>query len=395
MIRQPAPDLPVPEAEALAQSEALVARLRAEIEQAGGFIGFDRYMAAALYTPGLGYYSGGAQKFGGAGDFVTAPEISPLFSRCLARQVMDVWRQLQTHNVLEFGAGSGRMATDMLLEFEAQGLLPARYYILELSGELRARQRETIAMHAAHLLDRVEWLDALPSVGFEGVVVGNEVLDAMPISVFALRNGAVMERGVTLADVGLAWAERPAGERLARDVRHIEQTLGHALPDGYVSEVNLALDGWFASLAECMTRGAVLLIDYGYPRREYYLPERRTGTLLCHYRHRAHEDVFLYPGLQDLTASVDFTAVAEAASDAGLDVLGYTSQAYFLMGAGLDAVFAAAQGDDLTKQLAAAQQVKMLTLPSEMGERFQVMGLGKDVVGPLAGFMLRDYRERL
>ena len=170
MIRQPAPDLPVPEAEALAQSEALVARLRAEIEQAGGFIGFDRYMAAALYTPGLGYYSGGAQKFGGAGDFVTAPEISPLFSRCLARQVMDVWRQLQTHNVLEFGAGSGRMATDMLLEFEAQGLLPARYYILELSGELRARQRETIAMHAAHLLDRVEWLDALPSVGFEGVV---------------------------------------------------------------------------------------------------------------------------------------------------------------------------------------------------------------------------------
>lgn len=395
MIRDPLPDMPVPEADALAQSAALVERIAQRIDEAGGSIGFDEYMAMTLYTPGLGYYSGGAQKFGAAGDFVTAPELSPIFSRCLARQVMDVWRRIESRRVIEFGAGSGVMAADMLLEFAGQGALPERYFIVELSGELRARQHETIAAKAPQLLDRVQWLDELPTEPLEAVVVGNEVLDAMPVQVFVIRDGAVLERRVTLDGDALAWTEAPAGEVLEAAVRHIEDERGQALPEGYVSEVNLALPGWFASLDNVIARGAVLLIDYGYPRREYYLDERRSGTLICHYRHRAHDDVFLYPGLQDLTANVDFTAVAEAGSQAGFDVLGYTSQAFFLMGSGLDAVFAELQGGDITQQLAAAQQVKTLTLPAEMGERFQVIALAKDIEPPLSGFALNDYRGRL
>jgi SAM-dependent MidA family methyltransferase len=395
MIRDPLPDMPVPEAEAQAQSAVLIEQVMQRIEAAGGSIGFDEYMAMALYTPGLGYYSGGAQKFGAAGDFVTAPELSPIFSRCLARQVMDAWRQLDVRQVIEFGAGSGVMAADMLLEFAAQDVLPERYFIVELSGELRARQRETIAAKAPQFIERVEWLDALPADALEAVVVGNEVLDAMPVQVFVMRDGAVMERRVTREGERLAWTEAPAGDVLEAAVRHIEKERGRPLPEGYVSEVNLALPGWFASLQQVIARGAVLLIDYGYPRAEYYLDERRSGTLICHYRHRAHDDVFLYPGLQDLTANVDFTAVAEAGSAAGFDVLGYTSQAFFLMGSGLDAVFAGLQGDDITQQLAAAQQVKTLTLPAEMGERFQVIALGKDIEPPLIGFALNDYRARL
>jgi len=395
MIRDPLPDMPVPEAEAQAQSAVLIEQVMQRIEAAGGSIGFDEYMAMALYTPGLGYYSGGAQKFGAAGDFVTAPELSPIFSRCLARQVMDAWRQLDARQVIEFGAGSGVMAADMLLEFAAQDVLPERYFIVELSGELRARQRETIAAKAPQFIERVEWLDALPADALEAVVVGNEVLDAMPVQVFVMRDGAVMERRVTREGERLAWTEAPAGDVLEAAVRHIEKERGRPLPEGYVSEVNLALPGWFASLQQVIARGAVLLIDYGYPRAEYYLDERRSGTLICHYRHRAHDDVFLYPGLQDLTANVDFTAVAEAGSAAGFDVLGYTSQAFFLMGSGLEAVFAGLQGDDITQQLAAAQQVKTLTLPAEMGERFQVIALGKDIEPPLIGFALNDYRARL
>ncbi|HDP90452.1 MAG TPA: SAM-dependent methyltransferase [Thioalkalivibrio sp.] len=395
MIRDRSPELPAPDADALAQSERLIEHIAARIRYAGGSIGFDEYMECALYTPGLGYYSGGAQKFGATGDFVTAPELSPIFSRCLARQVMDVWQRLDTRRVIEFGAGSGVMAADMLLEFEAQALLPERYDIVELSGELRERQRETIATRAAHLLDRVQWLDRLPESPVPGVVVGNEVLDAMPVKLFVMRGGEVMERCVTLDGMTFGFVETPADEALAAAVRHIETERGGPLPEGYVSEVNLALPGWFEALDRVIEAGTVLLIDYGYPRREYYLEERRSGTLICHYRHRAHEDVFLYPGLQDITANVDFTAVAEAAADAGFDVLGYTSQAYFLMGSGLDAVFAQMQGEDINQQLAAAQQVKQLTLPAEMGERFQVIALGKGIEPPLAGFAINDYRARL
>lgn len=395
MIRDRSPELPVPAADALAQSERLIEHIAARIRYAGGSIGFDEYMECALYTPGLGYYSGGAQKFGAAGDFVTAPELSPIFSRCLARQVMDVWQQLDTRRVIEFGAGSGIMAADMLLEFAAQDALPERYDIVELSGELRERQRETIATRAAHLLDRVQWLDRLPESSVPGVVVGNEVLDAMPVKRFVMRGGEVMERRVTLDGMTFGFVETPADEVLAAAVRHIEATRGAPFPEGYVSEVNLALPGWFGALEEVIDRGVALLVDYGYPRREYYLDERRDGTLICHYRHRAHEDVFLYPGLQDITANVDFTAVAEAADAAGFEVLGYTSQACFLMGSGLDAVFARMQGEDINQQLAAAQQVKQLTLPAEMGERFQVIALGKGIEPPLAGFAVNDYRARL
>ena len=395
MIRDRSPELPTPEPEALAQSERLVAHIDERIRYAGGSIGFDEYMEYALYTPGLGYYSGGAQKFGAAGDFVTAPELSPIFSRCLARQVMDVWRQLDTRRVIEFGAGSGIMAADMLLEFAAQDALPERYDIVELSGELRARQRETITERAPALVGRVRWLDALPEAPASAVVVGNELLDAMPVKRFVIRGGEVMERRVTLDGMTFGRAEMPADEALVAAVRHIEATRGAPLPEGYVSEVNLALPGWFGALEKVVDQGAVLLVDYGYPRREYYLDERRDGTLICHYRHRAHDDVFLYPGLQDITANVDFTAVAEAADAAGFDVLGYTSQAYFLMGNGLDAVFAGLQGDSVEQQLAAAQQVKQLTLPAEMGERFQVIALGKGIEPPLAGFAINDYRARL
>jgi SAM-dependent MidA family methyltransferase len=377
--------LPEPSVEAQAHSEKLIARIVDEIAANGGCISFARYMELALYAPGLGYYSAGSRKFGAVGDFVTAPEISPLFSRCLARQAADVLRELGGGDVLEVGAGSGVMAAEVLAELAALDALPAHYDILELSAELRARQRETIAARVPHLLERVRWLDALPDT-FRGVVLANELLDALPVQCFEVTADGVMERCVAWSGERFVWTlAAPEDARLIEIVR--------GLPVGYVSEVNLAAQAWVASIAAMLTAGVALLVDYGYPRHEYYYPERTRGTLMCHYRHRAHGDPFVYPGLQDITAHVDFTAIAEAAVDAGLHVAGYNTQGFFLLGCGLTEL--APQTEDERQQILVAQQIRTLTLPGEMGERFKVMALARNVDAPLRGFALQDLRSRL
>ncbi|MEJ1355375.1 MAG: SAM-dependent methyltransferase [Candidatus Sedimenticola sp. (ex Thyasira tokunagai)] len=387
--------LPAPEGEALEHSERLTAVIRREIEAAGGRLPFDRYMELALYAPGLGYYTAGSRKFGEGGDFVTAPEISPLFAQCLARQCVPLLERLGGADILEFGAGSGALATDLLIALEQLGSLPEHYFILELSPDLRARQQETLASRAPELLPRVEWLDGLPESGFRGVVLANEVLDAMPVQRFRIADGEVSEQMVGWEDDHFVtqWAASASAELTGAIVPLAEHLAFD--PDDYESEINLRAASWLQALGEVISAGAVLLIDYGYPQAEYYHPQRDRGTLMCYYRHQTHPDPLILPGLQDITAHVDFTAMAEAAQKAGFSVAGYTTQTYFLMGCGLDQLVAASDPSDVATHMALVQGVKRLTLPAEMGERFKVLGLTRDLDVPLAGFAMRDMRERL
>ena len=352
-------------------------------------------MQLALYAPGLGYYNSGSRKFGEQGDFITAPEVSSLFSRCVARQLEQVLSVIEKPDVLEFGAGSGVMAADVLIELDRLGALPEHYFIIELSAELRERQQQTIKESAAHLLERVQWLDALPETRFQGVIVANEVLDAMPVECFRIREGTVEQLRVVATDDQLLPAYAAAEDTIIEQVRTIEQRRGRAFDDGYCSEFNPAIGPWLASLYDVLDRGLVLLIDYGYPVQEYYLDERDNGTLICHYQQRAHADPLWFPGLQDITAFVDFSAVACAAAEAGFDISGYTSQAAFLLGCGLAELHQASVSGDPGQQLLLAQQIKTLTLPSEMGERFKVIALSKYIDLSLAGFAIQDYRNRL
>lgn len=387
--------LPAPDPAAHAHSERLRQLVREEIAMAGGRIPFARFMELALYAPGLGYYSSGTQKFAEAGDFITAPEISPLFSRCLARQCAELIERLGPTCILEFGAGSGTMAAVILSELAAIGRLPEAYWILEISGELRERQRLTLLEHAPGLVSRVRWLDHLPEPGFRGLVLANEVLDAMPVHLFAIddcgpREGFIVCQG---DDFALQYGE-PAHPTLTQQVQDIERKVG-PLPRGYRSEIRLGQDPWIRTVAGLLGQGAALFIDYGYTRKEYYHPQRTTGTLMCHYRHRAHPDPLILLGLQDITAYVDFTAAAETAMEAGLEIAGYTTQANFLMGCGLLEMVTAVAPGDVERHLELAQQVKRLTLPTEMGERFKALALRKGLAGEWMGFRTRDLRRAL
>jgi len=373
-------------------SEQLATLIREEITTNGGRIGFDRFMELALYAPGLGYYSAGSHKFGEAGDFVTAPELSPLFSRCLARQCNEVLETLGDGDILEFGAGSGVMAADILLELAALDNLPGNYYILELSAELRARQQQTIGEKVPELASRVVWLDTLPEAGFTGVVLANEVLDAMPVHRFRIHEGEPLELCVVWNGERFELDEDAPDAALYERLKWLQQHYG--LVEGYSSELNLRGEEWVKSLGDFLERGVALLIDYGFPGPEFYHPQRSNGTLMCHYRHRAHDDALILPGLQDITAHVDFTAVAEAALAAGLSVRGFANQANFLIASGLTALLAET-GDDLKQQLSLAAQVKRLTMPGEMGELFKVLALSREWEGTLQGFSLRDERARL
>jgi SAM-dependent MidA family methyltransferase len=392
-------DLPALTDDEAAHGATLEARVRAAIERAGGWIGFAEFMRFALYEPGLGYYSAGARKFGAAGDFVTAPEVAPVFSRCVAVQCADVLRELGPEAiVLELGAGSGVMACGLLAELERRSALPREYWILDVSADLRERQREALAAAVPHLLARVRWLDALPEPPFDGLVVANEVLDALVVERFVVRNGEVRALGVGADGAGrLRLEERAAADGLRRAVRRVEADRGgeDAWPEGYQSEINLGLGGWLHSVAASLRRGVLLFVDYGLPRREYYTAERTRGTLLCHFRHRFHDDALTRVGLQDITAWVDFTAVAEAAQDAGLEVAGYTTQAHFLIGCGLEEFVANVEGLDLVERVNLSRQAMMLTLPGEMGERFKVIALAKGYDAPLRGFAVRDLRHLL
>jgi SAM-dependent MidA family methyltransferase len=386
--RPESPVLPLPTAEEQAHHDRLTQRLHEEITAAGGEIPFDRFMELALYAPGLGYYTAGKQKFGAQGDFITAPELGPLFARCLARSCQSLLNELGGGNILEAGAGSGVLAADLMLELESLGRLPERYLILELSADLHARQAETIRQKASHLFGRVHWLAELPNE-FRGMVLANELLDAMPVARFKITENGVNELWVGWENDRFAWREQPAGESLRARV----EPLG--LATGYTSEINLRAEAWVKGISDVLKQGAMLLIDYGFPCSEFYHPQRTQGTLMCHYKHHAHDDPLRLVGLQDITAHVDFSAIAEAGIKAGLDLSGYTSQAAFLLDGGLEQIMAASDPNNVHAHLALTQQIKKLTLPHEMGELFKVIAFARGVHEPLSGFTLQDRRGRL
>lgn len=371
--------LPTPSPDALAHSQRMAAHLVAQIDATGGWIPFSGYMGAALYAPGLGYYAAGATKFGAAGDFVTAPELTPLFGRTLARAVAPVLAATGG-DMLELGAGSGRLAADVLGELERMGALPARYTILDVSADLVERQRQTLEQAVPHLLDRVVWLDALPE-SFTGVVLGNEVLDALPVELVHWTDAGPLQRGVVAHDGGFDWADRP----IADPVLRLRAEALDLVPP-YLSEINLAADALIASLGERLRHGLVLMIDYGFSAREYYHPQRHMGTLRAHYRHHALDDPFHLPGLCDLTAHVDFSAVARAGMAAGLTPSGYSGQAAFLLNSGLTELLMESSPADAVAWLPQTNAVQRLVSPAEMGELFKVMALTKGEVPVLAGF---------
>ncbi len=374
-------ELPTPEADALAHSKACTAMLREEIRAAGGWLSFSRFMDRVLYAPGLGYYAAGARKFGAAGDFITAPEISPLFGQSLAR-ALTAGLQENGGDVLELGPGSGRLAFDMLQAFDALGAVPPHYYLLEVSADLIERQQSLLATLPAHLRTRVSWIDTLPK-DFVGAIVANEVLDVVPVHLLHFTAGEVRERGVAWESNAFVWRDAPLSDALAEDAAAVGTCFPTGVPEGYLTEVAPGVAAMTASLAEALKSGVLLFIDYGFHRTEYYHHDRDGGTLMCHYRHYAHTDPFLYPGLQDVTAHVDFTRVAEAATvaTAGLELIGYTTQAQFLLQAGIGEALAA--GAEFGNSAGSAAYLKLtnqaqrLLSPAEMGETFKVIGFSR------------------
>ena len=371
--------LPAPDPDSTAHSDAVAGYIRARIVESGGSIGFAEFMQHALYAPGLGYYSAGTQKFGAGGDFVTAPELSTLFGRVLGAQCAELLAGLPGSCVLELGAGSGALAIQLLTKLASVNALPRKYLILEPSAELQARQKQRIANELPEHLRCVEWLAAWPQ-NFVGAVVANEVADALPVTRFVVRDGNILELRVVAVAGGFSWLEQAATPGLRAAVRQIEQDIGKQLPDGFVSEVCLALPGWIGDLAGCISAGFVFLFDYGISRREYYSAEHNGGWLRCHFRHRVHGDALILPGIQDLTAWVDFSSVADAATTGSMEVAGFVTQAHFLLNGGLQRELEQLSALPVREQFELSRQVKLLTLPGEMGEHFKCIGLGKGAV---------------
>jgi SAM-dependent MidA family methyltransferase len=373
------------------------ALIQNKIHAAGGWIPFEQFMNLALYAPGMGYYSSGATKLGSAGDFVTAPEISPLFGRTLARQVIQISAHIQNADILEFGAGSGKLALDLLSELEKSDYLPRKYFILEVSAELRQRQRTLLATKVPHLVHLIEWLEQLPGQ-FSGTILANEVLDAMPVHIVTWRGDKLFERGVTWRNNQFEWQEHPIQDT---GLHHAAAQLtprinpGNHRTNAYVSEINLAAGHFMRSLAELLQQGVILLVDYGFGHSEYYHPQRDQGTLMCHYRHHAHDDPFYLPGLQDITSHVDFSAVTEATENTGLVLLGYTTQAYFLINCGITEILAQTSAKDMISYLPQANQLQKLVSPAEMGELFKVIAFSKNFSEPLIGFSSGDMSRLL
>ncbi|MCB1596287.1 MAG: SAM-dependent methyltransferase [Gammaproteobacteria bacterium] len=389
-------ELPVPDDSALAHSARVADLVRARLADSGGWISFADYMDLVLYAPGLGYYSAGAQKFGPAGDFVTAPGLGSLFAGCLARVAGRALDQLDGGVVLEVGGGTGALAADLLGALRANP--PRQYLLLEVSADLRERQRAVLAARVPELLDRVQWLDRLPATPLTGLLIANEVLDALPAERFTMQDGKPRQLGVQLQAGKLCWASIPAPAALEAAVRAIEQDIGGRLPDGYSSEVSLRQPAWIATLATSLGQGLALFTDYGYSRREYYHPQRTEGTLACHYRHHWHADPFFLPGLQDITAWVDFSAAARAGAAAGLDVAAYTTQAHFLLATGIlqemETGGTGNQGQSPARMQAMATELRQLLMPGEMGERFKMLALTRDFE-PAFELTVRDMRPGL
>jgi SAM-dependent MidA family methyltransferase len=422
--------LPPLSADEQQHSAAVAARLREAIGAAGGWLSFEQFMELALYAPGLGYYSAGSAKIGSGGDFVTAPEISDLFSRCVASQCAQVL-SATGGEILELGAGTGRMAGVVLESLAAAGVLPDRYYILEVSADLAERQRARLSSLPPSLRERVVWLQRLPERPFRGVILANEVLDALPCQRFvvaaegafvngalaahnprahesaahgsavhepaarelATRGSVVHELGVSLQ--GDSFIERAAipDAALTSALKNLLRELPQPLPSGYTSEMCLRLEPWIASIGECLERGLILLFDYGLPRSHYYHPQRVNGTLRCHFKQLAHDNPYINVGVQDITAWVDFTRVAEAGVAAGLDVTGFCTQAAFLLATGIESLVAGAVG--VVEQARLAGEARRLLMPGEMGEAFKAIALTRDYDAALSGFVLQDLRHSL
>jgi SAM-dependent MidA family methyltransferase len=397
------PILPPLSADEQQHSAAVAAMLREAIVAAGGWLSFERYMELALYAPGLGYYSAGSAKIGSGGDFVTAPEVSDLFSRCVARQCAEVL-SITGGEILELGAGTGRMAATVLESLAAEGVLPERYCILEVSADLAQRQRERLRSLPDALRQRVVWLERLPEPPIRGVVLANEVLDALPCRRFVIGSdggeahggaprSSVLELGVALDGDAFIPRARAPDSAVALACEALLRELPQPLPHGYTSEVCLRVEPWIASVGECLDRGLMLLFDYGLPRSHYYHPQRVSGTLRCHFKQLAHDDPYVNVGVQDITAWVDFTRVAEAAVAAGLEVTGFCTQAAFLLATGIETF--AAEADGIVEQTRRAGEARRLLLPGEMGEAFKVMGLTRDYDAAPGGFAVQDLRHSL
>ena len=390
-------NLPQPSEEAKQISDKLSRQIRNYLQRHNS-MSFSQFMQKALYTPELGYYSNSLPKIGQSGDFITAPEVSPIFSRCLARQAQQVLEQLEHKNIIEFGAGRGIMAGDILLELEHNQQELERYYIVEVSADLKQRQKEHLQTTLSEAwFNKVVWLEQLPSKPISAVILANEVLDAMPIERLRIEPENALQAYVCWNEEKQTFDwdyQRITDKGLQRFANQLIEHIGKVSDLGYETEINLNIGPWLQSLSNILSKGLVLLVDYGYHREEFYQPARVMGTLRCHYQHRAHQNPFFYPGLQDITAHVDFTAVAEAGFDAGFKIAGYTTQANFLMGSGLLEMSVDAEAD-IGKQIKTAQQIKTLAMPDEMGENFKVIALTKQIDNGLIGFKVRDLRHQL
>lgn len=389
--------LPEPPEELKHLSTELASRIRETIDRKGP-IPFSEYMEMALYEPGLGYYSAGLQKFGEGGDFVTAPQLGDVFARCLAKQIEQVSAELDQFEIIEAGAGSGILAADLLKTLES-GNPPTRYRILERSGYLRQVQKETLGRLVPQWMDRISWLDAPPEENWQGVFLANEVLDALTVERFCVESEDVRQLQVVNGPAGFDWHKGNFSNKTQAQIQAVLSGLAHYPASGYCSEVNTSLPAWLQTVTSSLQKGLALFIDYGYTRKDYYQPQRRDGTLICHYRHRAHDDPFTWPGLTDISASVDFTALAEAADECGLEVSGYTTQVMFLMACGLDQLISESMHLPEVERVSVNNQIRRLTLPGEMGERFQVMalsrGLEEGLSEDLIGFSISDLCHRL
>ena len=384
--------LPAPDTAAQQHSEQLLIHIKQKITDAGGKLTFAEYMNLCLYSPGLGYYSAGSYKLGKHGDFTTAPEISSLFSRTLACHIKDVFQQLEQKNILEFGAGSGKMAADILQELEADHCLPEHYYIIEASADLRQRQAVAIKKHIPHLFHCVEWLEIIPE-NFSGVILANEVCDAMPVHCLHFNNGKVNELHIENQGSMIQWCEGELSQPLLADLAaEIQSVIGSV---DYTTEVNLAAEAWIASLADNLKCGAIFIIDYGYDQKNYYHPQRDKGTLMCYYQHQGHDNPLILQGLQDMTAHVNFTSLAQSAIDNGLEVVGFQSQADFLLAGGILELISSGSDTDEWLMLQQASEIKQLTLPSEMGENFKVLTLSRNLEQVLSRALLADRRYSL
>ena len=385
--------LPTPSVEAQEHSQQLITLIQKTINAQKGWISFAEFMHLALYAPSLGYYTAGSQKFGdskvGGGDFVTAPQISPLFAQTLSNQIAQVLNI--THgNILELGAGTGKLATDILLTLVELDSAPAKYFILEVSDHLRQVQLETLQSKLPNdLVQRVEWLTELSS-GFNGVMIGNEVLDAIPVHMVNVKNDGIYERGIVIEDGEFVWQDKILSEPSLLDV-----VSKLHLPEGYVTEVCPAASGLIASLAHSLQQGIILMIDYGFSAHEYYHPQRNQGTLMCHYQHYAHSDPLINIGLQDITAHVDFTSIAHAGVNHGLVLSGFCSQAQFLMNCGILELMSQVSPHDMARYAPLAAAAQKLLSPAEMGDLFKVIAFSKNIDEPLIGFVSGDKSHTL